>query len=44
MESTREALHPEMFLAGSSLAACADKLMVWFFSKGLPQLKVENIL
>lgn len=30
MESVREAPHPKMVLAGSSLAACADKLMVWF--------------
>lgn len=44
MESVREALHPEMFLAGSSLAACADKLMCLVFFKGLPQLKLEDIL
>lgn len=38
MESVREALYPKMFLAGSSLAACADKLMVCFvfFSRAYP--------
>lgn len=45
MESVREALHPKMVVAGSSLAACADKLIFFkLFFKVLPHLKLENML